>query len=452
MSVAMQDDAAAVADRLGIPADLVAAAAAGNLASKLLLLRRAGLHEAFSAYRCLLRLPDSLVLEPRWLAGLRAIAAHRQPGVFHEIAPAGEPFTIPPPRVIGDGNQHVLTGNSRSVFVACLNDARVRGRSALIDVDDVSLLDYQGNELTRLDDRLDFDPAIFAWHGDEVWTIVPRDADDVVVIDEAFMLLGCHTNAFGHWMWEYLPQFIVASMSGRLPPMPVLIDSALHGGLEPTHRQALLAMLPPDTELIELPLYSTMRVRRLWCAPSLMHMPIFEAMNDRFRWDYLASPPARFVPVIQEMARRAEAFFGSAPGEHQRVFLARPDGGHRRLVNRAVIEAVAEARGFFVIRTETLDFAAQVRLLRGARFVVGPEGSAFFLAFFSRPSARIWLLDHAHTAGLPLLTGLFEAIGLDAMVSTGRYVRVDPDWPHFSDYEIDETAFARLLDTWLRGG
>ena len=80
-----------------------------------------------------------------------------------------------PPRVIGEGNHRTLEGVGRSIFVACLANARLRGRSAFIETGDVALLDFEGEELTRLDDRLALDPAVFCIVDDrELWMIEPK--------------------------------------------------------------------------------------------------------------------------------------------------------------------------------------------------------------------------------------------------------------------------------------
>lgn len=409
------------------------------------LTRRFSVREAFEEYRHVLDLPDTDRIQLKPLHSMHKIAAERAVG-YVEIEPGGEPFAIAPPVVMGEGNHCTLEGISRPIFLACLSDGRVRGRSAFIEITDAMLLDYQGDELTRLDDRLEVDPAIFHAQNGEVWAIAPDRGSCAIELDEAFTLLGPHTHEFGHWMWECLPKYIAASLSGELPNMPLLIDAEM----PQTHRQALELMSPSDTRLIELAPCRTARVKRLWWTPTQMHMPLLERMNEHFKWDYLASPPARFVPIIREMIRRVEPALSAERG-CERVFLARKPSVHRKLVNYRVIEAVAQARGFHVVHPEDLDFAEQVRLLRDARFVAGPEGSAFFLAFFARPGTHLCVLDHPHTAGLPLLTGLLSEIGVQPVVFTGPFARIHEEWPHLSDYEIDEVAFCQFLDRWLRG-
>jgi hypothetical protein len=365
---------------------------------------------------------------------------------YTEIDPGGAPFAITPPPVIGEGNHRTLEGVSRPIFLACLPDARVRGRSGCIELADTLLLDFQGDELARLDDRLEFDPTIFCAHGEGVWAVAPKRDLYSCKLDEAFTLLGAHTDAFGHWMWEYLPKYIAASLSAKLPAVPVLIDRHM----APQHREVLELVMPKDVPIIELAPHMTAHVKRLWCAPSQMHMPVLERMNERFKWDYLGSPPSRFAEIVRELARRAAPKLPAETGP-ERVFLARNINNHRKLINHQVIEAVVEARGFRIIRPETLSFVEQARLLRDARFIAGPEGSAFFQAIFAKPGTQVCILDHPHTAGLPLLTELLSEVGIESAVFTGRFVQFNAEWPHLSDYDIDEIAFAQFLDDWLQG-
>jgi hypothetical protein len=435
--------------RWRLPPDIVEKARGDNLFAQMdvkniLAERRLQAPEAFEAYRQLLRLQDSDHIRLRPLRSLNEIAAQRGLTYF-ETDPGGEPFTIESARVIGKSNHRTLKGISRPIYLACLADARVRGRSAAIELSEAILLDYQGDELKRLDDRLEFDPAIFRAQGDTVWAIAVDRRSCSIAINEAFSLLGPHTYYFGHWIWECLPKYVAALLSNKLPPIPVLIDA----DMPKTHRQALELVMPEGTPLIELAPFMTARVERLWCSPSQMHMPLLERMNERFKWDYLASPPARFAPIIRGMAQRMCSALPPKGGA-ERVFLARKPSAHRRMINDRVIEAVAQAHGFHVVYPEDLDFLEQVHLLRNARFVTGPEGSAFFLGFFSSPGTRMCILDHPHTAGLPLLTGPLAEIGVEPVVFTGPYASMHDEWPHMSDYEIDEKAFSRFLNGWLR--
>jgi Glycosyltransferase 61 len=443
----MHSDASIDPLQWGLTPEAIAVGQTGDFITlieiKRVLVEKLGVQDAFAVYRRILHLRDCDHIRLMPLRGLREAAAQRSI-LFRELAPAGEPFAIAPPRVIGEGNHRALEGVGRSIFVACLADAHVRGRSAFIEAGGAALLDYQDDEFTRFDDRLTLDPAVFSVVDDrELWMIEPTRDDCSVQIDEAFTLLGPYTRAFGHWMWEYLPKYLVASMSDLLPAVPVLIDAEMPS----THRQALELMLPRGVQIIELAPFQTARVHRLWCAPSQMHLPVYGKLNERARWDYLASPPSRFAPIIREIVRRAEPAMAPADANpSEKIFLARKKQNARQMVNREAIEAAAEARGFRVVCAEDLSFADQASLLRDARFVVGPEGSAMTLLFFARPGTKLLILQHPYTAGSPVLASLLREVGIDVTVMTGPYVHINQEYAHFSDYEIDGPGFSRFLD------
>ena len=413
------------------------------------LLDQLSVPDAFEFYRSIVLPRGCEALAERRLRSMSESTADLFTSLY-PIYPAGEPFCMNPAQVIGEGCIRRLHGVARRIFLGRIAEARVRGRSAFIEVGDLALLDYQGDELSRLDDRLQFDPSVFHVHGDQVCILMPGAAD-VLTIERAFTLLGPHTDAFGHWVWEYLPKYLAASMAGGLSDMPVLIDAVSGGDMPPNHRRLLELVMPKDAEIIELPPLAVANVKQLYCAPAQMHMPVLERMNARFRWDYLGSPPSRMASIMREMARRVSASIPTEGPLYSRIYLARRGNKHRKLTNHPVIEAIASARGFFVMYPEDLDIVEQARIVRNARFILGPEGSAFFLTFFSSPGTKVCILDHPYIGGLPLLTAPLSEIGVQTTIFTGAVVQVNKEWRHCSDYQIDEKAFARFLDDWLTG-
>jgi len=405
------------------------------------LLDHPDIHEAFDAYQDIAGVTPRRCLRCKRVLSLPE-AGPRYGGRFIELWPSGEPIRIEPPQVIGSGNQRALESLSRSVYLACLQEVQIRGRSALFEFEEAVLIDVERDELTRLDDQLDLDSAIFRATNDYAWIMSPGSS--AVPVEEAFSLMGPHSYAFGHWMWEYLPKYIEATLSHAMPLVPVLIDA----GMPTAHREALELILADGAEVIELSQLATARVKSLWYAPTPMHMPLLEKMNERFRWDYLASPPRRFARIIREMNRRVDRHMSTIDHGSDRVFLARRPSLHRKLVNHEDVEAAAEAQGFRILYPEDFEFREQVRVLRNARFVVGPEGSAMFLAFFARPGTQVCILNHPYTIGLAVLTGLLEETGVGVTVFTGPSVNVNEQYPHFADYLIDLRSFSTFLREW----
>jgi Glycosyltransferase 61/Methyltransferase domain len=410
------------------------------------LVRELGVEDGFTLYKAAFDLPDSDRITRKPLASLYDFAKHHA-SIFHEIASAGEPFVLDPvARVIGERTCRPLEGVSRAVFVARLDNARIRSRSGFIEVGDVALLDYQGAELARIDDELDFDPAIFHAEGGEVRIIGSQDEETLIDLDEAFMLLGPHSDTFGHWMIDLLPRYIAASASGALPPVPVLIDQ----NMPATQRECLRLMMPEKLQITDLSPFVTARVRQLWCTPSQMYMPVLERENDRFKWDYFAAPSQRLVTVIREMARRAQPI-SARPAGQDRVFLARKAFRRHGLANAPDIAAAAAARGFAVLHPEDLSFATQIAMIHHARFVVAPVGSATQLMNFAQPGTRLMILCHPDTVGFPTITAPWTEMGIDITILTGPITRPDEEFPDQSDFRIDEEIFIVALDAWLAG-
>ncbi len=207
-------------------------------------------------------------------------------------------------------------------------------------------------------------------------------------------------------------------------------------------------MLLPDWDLRALSPGAFARVRRLWIASSPTHLSAISGAKGAHRWERLAAPPARFVPVVVEMNRRLDAIV-SAEDNHERIFL-RGSSHHPKLEDPGIVEAIAEARAFRVVDTEGLDLARLVSLLRGARYLVAPLGPQLLLTPFVREGTKLCILHHPHTAGISLLTGILEKAGIDCTVLTGDFFRYDTNEPQLSDYRVGEQQFARFLHKWLR--
>lgn len=197
-------------------------------------------------------------------------------------------------------------------------------------------------------------------------------------------------------------------MSGALPPVPVLIEANAAKSL----RQALELVVPQGVGIVEIPPYATANIRRLWCAPEPERSPTTHDCPE----------PERFATVLREIARRIDPAVGPAAGP-EKIFLARSPGFARKLVNREAIEAVAQARGFVIAFPESLDFAEQYRLTRNARFLIGPDGSAMYLALFAKPGAKVCFLSSREAlVMMPGRTAPFIPLGVDVSVFAGGSV------------------------------
>jgi capsular polysaccharide biosynthesis protein len=401
---------------------------------------RLPMEDAFNIVRALLKFPQSVGVELRPMRSLAEVS-RAQATTFRESAPSGGKFTIHPPKVLGNGDHRPIDCVTRSLYVACLEDACVRGRSSFIAFRDAELLDFEGGELARADERFAVDPPVVAGSVEDVWIRAPQPAE--LALDRAFTLLGPMTPQFGHWMWEYMPKYVVAGLAAELDGVPVLIDAHMPA----THRQFLRMLLPSSTDVIEVPYSASVRVAQLWCAPRLFFVPVFPRSYNPSRVPDRAAPPERFAAAVHEMWRRLDVNRHTTSGP-KRVFLARKAEQNHKLRDHVAIEELAERRGFVIIYPQDLDFADQLALMQGARYIIGPAGSAMFLSYLARPGTKLCMLDSENTFRATTYTCLLEELDIDVSLLTGSVVQ-ESEVPHHADYSIPAKTFAEFLDSWL---
>jgi hypothetical protein len=403
-----------------IPAETIAAGRAGDLEAQLVLkerlARKFGLLKGFQHYSSLVVLPVASEIVQMPLLHLWTIAA-KEATVFHDGTPR----------------------------VACLNGARVRGRSALIELSGTMLHDFEP-DVYPPHDRVVADPGVFHATPESVQAILPKPETNALELDEAFHLVGPRSGDLRHWTWEYLPKLVAGSTSNVLPQVPVLVDA----GLGKIQRQMLRLLLADDQEIVPLHDFSTARVARLWCASVSISMPALEHRDAQVSAGHPPTPPALLLETLQEMVRRIEPRLPQTNCE--RLYLAAPAAGAGLMVNGHIIEAVAQARGFSIVHPEKLDFVELAALLRHAKHIVGPDSPALWLSFFAAPGAKVCVLNHPDDAGHALLLGSLAALDIDATELAGTNCSVRMEDPQLSEYEMDEIAFAQFIHSWLRDG
>jgi len=114
------------------------------------------------------------------------------------------------PEVIGPGDIPRIEGMTRTVFVACFENAVAHSRSGAIQLGSELCFDIQGDELDRVPVDMAFDPLVFSRDGREIGAIIDERAATTIKLDHAWSLMGVNTVSFGHWMIEGR-----AAISGR---------------------------------------------------------------------------------------------------------------------------------------------------------------------------------------------------------------------------------------------
>lgn len=170
---------------------------------------------------------------------------------------------------------------------------------------------------------------------------------------------------YGHFLIDALSSLLMVEEMGLLHSHPAVAPP-----LAPWQRD-LLAYAFPDRPVTEVaaPIAEIDEVLFSTAMNHFLHIP--NAILGRLRDRILANAPAP-----------------AEPGP-QRVYLSRRRTSMRVMVNEARLERALQARGFRILRPETLSAAEQIAAVRNAEVVVGASGAQMANALFLPPGGRL---------------------------------------------------------------
>ena len=374
------------------------------------------------------------------IMSLLEAAQHMATG-YAEIYPGGQPVTMPSPRIVGPGRCPPIQGVTRKVFLAAFHDAVVRSRFDGIEVSGRMLFDYQGREIDNIVAECPRDK--FFCDGTDVFALHQAPFGPTIDIPEALMLVGNNSVNFGHWWIEHLLQVATVADRPELRGVPIVIDADLPA----SHRQALEYFTGGAAPVIELPQGAAARVRRLWKASNWIYVPFYWSREEAIQHEFIVWPLDEVAARFRKLGSAIHLNLSDSPFS-KRVFLSRRHTFHRKLVNLKEIEEIARGWGFEIYNPEDLDFVNQLRLIAGASHIIGPEGSAFFLALFGKEGAELCAFDHPFIEKVGYAAALYPKFGIKLLFLTGNCVRKDTQFIGFSDYLIDPSDVERVLSEW----
>ncbi len=144
--------------------------------------------------------------------------------------------------------------------------------------------------------------------------------------------------------------------------------------------------------------------------------------------------PEAIDPLALEIRERVVAQV-EAWADRKRIYLSRRDSLKAVLADEAELETALAARGFVIIRPETLTVRELVGVIRGAEMVVAPSGTALANILFCAPGTKVVEIrppaaKDAWTRELAALVGLdwrgFEAAGSRETVEVPLEPRLRP--------------------------
>lgn len=177
-----------------------------------------------------------------------------------------------------------------------------------------------------------------------------------------FLPWGAGFN-YGHFVIDALSSLVALDQAGLLDDLPILAPR-----LTPWQRELIGLALPSRAvQEVDAPV---VRVKRAAFATSMDH--------------FLHHPNGLLADLAGRVLERAPAGHGA-----RRVYLSRRGQSMRVMVGEAAFEKALAARGFTIVRPETMGAADQIALMRGAEVVVGASGAALANAVFLPKGARV---------------------------------------------------------------
>ena len=193
-------------------------------------------------------------------------------------------------------------------------------------------------------------------------TFTPPPSAPEIEAGAVFLPWGATFN-YGHFVIDALPSLLALEQAGLLDGIPALAPRLT------AWQSDLIRMAFPDLTIRQVAA-PVARVRRAVFATSMDH--------------FLHHPNGLLADVALRILARAPTGQGG-----KRVYLSRRGQSMRVMIGEAAFERALAARGFTIVRPETLSAGEQVALMREAQVLVGASGAALANAVFLPKGARV---------------------------------------------------------------
>jgi capsular polysaccharide biosynthesis protein len=192
--------------------------------------------------------------------------------------------------------------------------------------------------------------------------LCPPENASTIESGAVFLPWGAGFN-YGHFVIDALSSLLALEQAGLLEDAPLLAPRLT------AWQRDLIALAAPGVRLQEVDT-PVVQLRRAVFATSMDH--------------FLHHPNGLLAILAARVAAHAPEGAGV-----RRVYLSRRGQSMRVMVGEAAFERALKARGFTVVRPETLRAREQVALMRDAEIVVGASGAALANAVFLPRGARV---------------------------------------------------------------
>ncbi len=252
-----------------------------------------------------------------------------------------------------------------------------------------------------------------------------------LIEEPALLAMRPGGNCYGHVITEVMGSaWAAASLLGERP-FSLLTEASTPAILEVYTEAARCAGLLARPIINERE-HGPVRVKKLYVAEGF-------ALTDRY-----------LSPLLADFARKVVESCGGWGPATRKLYVPRQGDQGRVASNEAEVWRELQARGFELVRPQTLKWVDQVRLFAQASHIVGPMGSGLANALFSPPGARLLTLAPA-CMGDSFFWRVSGIVGVDyeeircATVDSPGYQRTKR--PQDRDIVVDLKSLLHWADT-----
>ncbi|SEI18962.1 glycosyltransferase 61 family protein [Tardiphaga sp. OK245] len=269
--------------------------------------------------------------------------------------------------------------------------------------------------------------------------MVDKAAYAPIDIEGGIMLSGLASNAFGHWIPEYLCRLPTLEQHPSFNDLPVIVDADMPA----SHIDYLTLVC--DRPIVQIPLGEAFRCRRLVYAPPPGFFPVELVAGHGVpseRQNILSAPT---LAILRERVLAGSASDPAfTPGARRsRLFLGRRNLRWRRLTNEVEIEAALHMVGFETAYPEDLTLAQQIALFRDAEVIVAPNGSALLNLLFAPQGVPTVVLAQSEAFNWGGFQSALEVLGYRPLWVCSK----DASPSKHADYNIEPAAVIAALES-----
>ncbi len=357
------------------------------------------------------------------------------------ILPAGKVEQIPyiDPPIMNRDSYHGASSSpkiatSNIPYVAELRNAKIYSKSSIVIVNNIALNDAATHPLYGANVNLKFEKAVIAQHKNQV--VMRHDMYPIAEHEGGIFLGGLGSEAFGHWVQEFLPKIQFLEYHPDFKALPIIVDEQM----PQSHFDYLSYVV--KNRIIRLPVNTSLRCRRLLLAPTASFLPFEVIKNHRIPLHELGPLSPRSMYFLRErVIHHVQGKSSYGP----KLYLSRRNMTWRKLTNDAEIAEFLAGKGFDIIDVETLSFEEQVRMFREAKYIVAPNGSALLNIIFSEPDVRLIVLSQPDLFNWGGYYGPMQSLGYDMLFVTGD----DTQDKKHADYSIPIDRLREALSLYV---